>query len=505
MFRLILRRVVAQSPWAERRWNVPLLAGAAWVVAVFAASHVFYYTRGIRFDVSTIPYFDQLLDPVLLRTRLLESVWNMHSQPPLFNLLTGVSLKLQPDSPEQLLRPVFLAAGLYTALCAYLLAVRLRLSPAVGALLATLVVVSPAFVLHEHWYFYPHLNVAWLLGGLAWLAQSRGRPGPEMALAAAHWAGLCLTRSLFHPLFFALMAVLVVARVAPGARPKAGLCFLLPGLLLGGWCAKNEALFGFFGTSSWGSRNVSHAVEELLGPNRVNAEARLGHLSPAIGVGPFESGERNVSAFGLTPRTTGIVALDEVNKQVASWHSVSYNHWSYPATSRFYASDARDLMKTYPRAYLAALRRVSLPNFLRPVDANGFLSPNREAIAELVKAFDAVDGSRSIDLVIVFGLALAIVASLSAATTNTERVVLSAALFCIAWVSVVGVAGELGENNRFRYKILWLSWIIASAGYSAAIRAAVSFWRNRALARRKEHHFADRPAGSTPGNFGPCL
>jgi len=504
MFRFTVRRIAAPSPWPGQRWDVPLLAGAAWVVAAFAASHAFYYARGIRFDVSTIPYFDQLLDPVLLRTRLLESVWHMHSQPPLFNLLTGVALKLRPESPAQLLRPVFLAAGLYTALCAYLLAVRLRLSPPVGALLATLVVASPAFVLHEHWYFYPHLNVAWLLGGLAWLAQSRGRPGPELAIAAAHWAGLCLTRSLFHPLFFALMAAVVVARAAPGVRRKAGLCFLLPGLLLGGWCAKNEALFGFFGTSSWGSRNVSHAVEDLLGPNRVNAEARLGNLSPAIKVGPFESGERNISAFGLTPRTTGIVALDEVNKQVASWHSVSYNHWSYPESARFYASDARDLMKAYPRAYLAALLRVSLPNFLRPVDANGFLSPNREAIADFTKAFDAVDGSRNIDIVIVVGLALAVAASLGAGTRSAERVVLSAALLCIAWVTVVGVAGELGENNRFRFKILWLCWIIASAGYSFAVRAAVSFWRNRALARSKRQHYAD-PAGNASGNFGPCL
>jgi hypothetical protein len=346
-------------------------------------------------------------------------------------------------------------------------------------------VASPAFVLHEHWYFYPHLNVALLLGGFAWLAQSRARPGPEMAIAAAHWGALALTRSLFHPLFFALIVMLVATRVAPGARQKTVLCCLLPGLLLGGWCAKNQAQFGFFGTSSWGSRNVSRAIEALVGPNRVRAETRLGHLSPAIGLGPWESGERNIAVFGLAPRTTGIPALDEVKKQVPSWHSTSYNHWSYPESARFYGSDARVLMQTYPVAYLRGLRDSSLPNFLRPVNDNYYLSPNRDVIAESVKAFDTVDGSLKVDLVILFGLALALAACLGAATPNTERVVLSAALFAIAWVFVVGVAGELGENNRFRYKTLWLSWIVATAGYSAAIRAAGSFCHEFFLNRRQ--------------------
>ena len=468
------------------------MSGGALVLVAFAVSRAYYHTRGLRFDVSTIPWYDQLLDPILLRTKLLESVWHMHSQPPLFNLLTGAALKLAPDTPEVLLQPLFLAAGLYTGLCLYLIMVRLRLPVLVGALVASLAVSSPAFVLYENWYFYPHLNVAWLLGAFAWLAQSRGRPGPEMAIAAAHWAGLSLTRSLFHPLYFALTAALVVARVAPGARRKALLCFLVPGLLLCLWCAKNQALFGFFGTSSWGSRNVSHAVQTLVGANRLHAETRLGHMSPAIDVGPFESGTRNVAVFGLKPRQTGVEVLDEVEKQVPSWHSTSYNHWSYPESARFYAADALRLIETYPVSYLRGLRTQSLPIFLRPVDQNGFLSPNREAIAKAVETFDAVDGSPAFDIAIVVGLGLAFLVSLSALSPRGERLVISAGLLTIVWVIAVGLVGELGENNRFRFKILWLSWAIAAAGYAAAARAASSFAVNVML-RRRERHAAPSP------------
>ena len=40
----------------------------------------------------------------------------------------------------------------------------------------------------------------------------------------------------------------------------------------------------------------------------------------------------------------------------------------------------------------------------------------------------------------------------------------------MAWVAAVGICGDYGENYRFRYKVLWLSWAIAAVGYGAAIR-----------------------------------
>jgi hypothetical protein len=465
--------------WSGSSWALPARWGAVIVGLAFLASRFWYHARGIRFDVSTIPYFDQLLDPILLRGRLWESLFYLHGQPPLFNLLTGVALKAAPTNPKVILLPVFLACGLYLGLCQYLIMVRLRVPVIVATLTASAIVASPACVLYENWYFYPHLNVAWLLGAVAWLAQSRGRPGGEMAISAAHLGGLSLTRSLFHPLFFGLAATLIVALVSRGARRKALACFALPGLLLFLWCAKNQVLFGFFGTSSWGSRNVSHAVETIVGANRVQAEARLGHLSPAIGVGPFESGTRNEAVFGLTHKTTGIPALDNVNKQVPSSHSVSYNHWSYPATAHFYAHDARQLIASYPRTYFRGLLKLSLPNFLLPVDQSGFFQPNRDFIATATARFDSFDHSDAAQLILAAGLALSLVAACARATARGDRMVLALAFLAFAWVTSVGLVGELGENNRFRYKVLWLAWAVAIAGHATAIRSLRGAFRSR--------------------------
>jgi hypothetical protein len=462
--------------------------GAGVVTLVFVASTCFYHSRGVRFDASPINSFDQLLDPILLRTRLWESVFYLHGQPPLYNLLTGVALKLSPDEPRLVLLPFFLACGLYTALCQYVLMLRLRVPVVVCTLVASAIVASPAFVLHEYWYFYPHLNVAWLSGALAWLAQSRGRPGREMAISAAHFAGLSLTRSLFHPLFFGLTAALVVAFSCHGVRRKALACFALPGLLLFLWCAKNQVLFGFFGTSSWASRNILNPVEQLVGRERVAKELAHGHLSPAAARRSlFESGTRNLETFRLEPKTTGIPALDNVLKQTSSFHPVSYNHWTFAATAHFYAEDARQLIMRYPKTYLHGLITQAVPKYFLPVCDDWLLWRNRRRIAELTNEFNTFETSTKVWSWLALGLSLSLCAIFPRGTSRDQRMLLAAALLAIAWVTAVGIVGELGENNRFRFKIVWLTFSVASAGYAWAIARLSSIltrlWRRYASKR----------------------
>jgi hypothetical protein len=276
---------LARRCWRFGRRNVQVVhaLSAALVVIGFCVSRYWYRSRGVSLDVSPIAYFDQLIDPSLLKTRLWESLFYLSGQPPLYNVLTACALKLSPAAPALILGPVFFVCGLYIGLSLYVILIRLRVPAPLAAVVAVAIVSAPTFVLYENWYFYPHLNVTWLVGGMAWLASSRGRPGPAMAIAAGHFAGLVLTRSLFHPMFLLLTALVTALCVAPGQRRRALACFALPAVLVFGWCAKNQALFGFFGTSSWASRNVSRSVETLLGTARVQREKRRGVLSPAAG------------------------------------------------------------------------------------------------------------------------------------------------------------------------------------------------------------------------------
>ncbi len=82
------------APTAQRSSPWPLVA----VVAVFLLSRVGYYVAGVRFDASSLPWFWQYIDPVLLKTDLGQSLWYLHSQPPAFNLFLGIVLNLFPGS-----------------------------------------------------------------------------------------------------------------------------------------------------------------------------------------------------------------------------------------------------------------------------------------------------------------------------------------------------------------------------------------------------------------------
>jgi hypothetical protein len=487
---------IARRCWRLGLRNVHVVRalGAALVVVGFCASRYWYRSRGVSLDVSPIAFFDQLIDPGLLKARFWESIFYLSGQPPLYNALTALALKLSPGAPALVLGPVFFACGLYIGLALYVIMLRLRVPALLAAAVAVVIVATPTFVLYESWYFYPHLNVAWLVGGVAWLAASRGRPGPAMAVAAAHFGGLVLTRSLFHPLFLVLMALVTASCVAPGHRRRALVCFVLPAALVIGWCGKNQALFGFFGTSAWASRNISRSVETLLGPRRVERERARGLLSAGAGREAFVMGDAVVATFGLPARTTGVPLLDQVSKPTASFHPFNYNHWAYPATAPFYAHDVKVLLAAYPATYLRGLWNVSLPNFFRAVDDDfWFFRRNRGAIPAEAAAFDAFELSPLSRALFGLGLLLAVLSACASGTPRATRIVLLPSLLAILWVSTAGLVGEIGENNRFRYKVLWLIWALAVAGYAAgaswvANAVAASRWRRRA---------AGSPAGSS--------
>ncbi|HYQ04124.1 MAG TPA: discoidin domain-containing protein [Polyangiaceae bacterium] len=456
----------AQGRTQRDRYRICQKIGGLIVFFAFALSRYFYYARGVRFDTSTIGSASQLLDRVLLRSQLGESLLYLHAQPPLYNLLTGLALKLAPNEPDRLLWPVFLLAGVYSALCLYLLLTRWLVPPLLAGFLVGLLAASPAFVLYENWYFYPHLDVAWLLGSVVWLASSEGRPGFRLTVSAAHLVGLSLTRSLFHPLFYVLAAVLTVALVAPGERRRAALNFAVPGSLLAAWCLKNLLIFGFLGTSSWAARNFAGTTSDLLGATRIEMEVARGALSPAGALQAFESPSTNIRVFGLVDRHTGVAALDQEHKTHS--RSLNYNHWSIPATAHYYAADNRRLIAAYPVTFLRGLINDSAPLFFSAVDADKFVAGNRSRIANLAAYADSVDQSLISRWLV--GLGLLFAAACTPIIARGSRTSWALAFLSIAWVVAVGIAGDHGENYRFRYKVLWLGWGLAAAGYANAIR-----------------------------------
>ena len=75
-----------QETAGRRFWHSPYF----WILSIFAISRAAYYAAGVRFDITPLDKFFQIADPLLLRTRLFETLLYLHTQPPGFNLMIGV-------------------------------------------------------------------------------------------------------------------------------------------------------------------------------------------------------------------------------------------------------------------------------------------------------------------------------------------------------------------------------------------------------------------------------
>ena len=70
-----------------------------YIVIVFIVSRTIYLFIGVRYEVEL--GLCQYIDPLLLRNNLFQSIYYLHSQPPLFNLFIGLILKLFPEPAEK--------------------------------------------------------------------------------------------------------------------------------------------------------------------------------------------------------------------------------------------------------------------------------------------------------------------------------------------------------------------------------------------------------------------
>ncbi|MCA9418671.1 MAG: hypothetical protein KC917_20520, partial [Candidatus Omnitrophica bacterium] len=66
----------------------------ALLVCGFLLSRLWFWIQGLTFNDSCLYWFYQYLDVDLLENDLFASLWRLHAQPPLLNLLAGIGLKM---------------------------------------------------------------------------------------------------------------------------------------------------------------------------------------------------------------------------------------------------------------------------------------------------------------------------------------------------------------------------------------------------------------------------
>lgn len=464
----------------------------AMLVGLYLLSRLVLHVSGVRFDLRPLATSWHILDPVWLRDDLLRNAFYMPGQPPLYNLMLGLVMKLTRD--EQLLGQLF--RGLYGAMslltCLLLFGLLRGLAiPRWLALGATgLFMLSPALMLYEH---IPYYSVPVLLLLTACSALFRraidGGFYPLLALFLT-MATLVCTRSLFQVHWYlALTALCLLLR----PKRRRAICTAAAGplLVILALYTKNGVVTGHFATSSWlGLSMVKLTVHALPHPVREQLVAR-GSLSPlALRDTTYDPPEALAPYFARTPRT-GIPVLDQPKK---STDHTNYSHLAYVAVSADALRDSLYVVRHYPGVYLRSVGEAFVM-FMRPASDYPYVHPNRDLIepwgrvyARLLAGqprypvapqFALEPGTVGYGVLvgylacIGFGLYVALRGRLR--ERSSEDASLLFMWLNIGYVSLVGNAFEIGENQRFRFSLhpLMITCLamLAHRLYQAAMRA----------------------------------
>jgi hypothetical protein len=327
-----------------------------------------YLQHGFAFDV--LPYQWQLLDLEALRLHPLQSLNTLHSQPPLLNVLLAVALIFPSGIGEALLHVIFLGA---TAAMIALVFHFLRcfgygsVSSGIGA---TLFGVLPQVLLYEHWFFYPHLEAALLLGAMYFSSRYVSSPATSAFIGLA----ICLVmlgllRALFHLGW--IVVVLAAIWIAGGALRRgvrwrdAGIGVAAASLILALY-AKNYSQFGSFSPSSWPGMNMANIMLPLLPDDRTNHPDIVADFKERVARGEFSETTRRLTeedgpwkgwaktAIDCDGSPNMPAALCAVRKKDGG--DLNYNHYSIVRYSRELGADALSALPHYWRLYL---RRVA--------------------------------------------------------------------------------------------------------------------------------------------------
>lgn len=444
----------------------PLLG--VWII--FIVSRVFYDQAGIRFTGDTYLGYWQFIDPVLLRTDLWRSVFYLHSQPPLINLLTGIVLQIFPADSTEIFHILYFIAGMMLGTSIYFLGVSLHFPNWLSAMAAAWFIVSPGTVLYEHWLMYAYpLTMMLTLAGICLYQFIVTKKIFWGLLFFALLSAISLTWSLFHLIWMlGFGAILLI--VFP-ERKKIVFAALIPMLLVTAWYAKNFLIVGEFSASSWAGMNLSKVATFRISEKERTGMVKAGELSKFALILPF----RNPSAYlKLLPDTplTGIPVLDEPDTSLGGRN---HHHLVYVEASKYYLRDALYIIRVRPDSYLRSIGQAVYIYFHSPSDFE-LIGDNRKYIQTFdlwwnrifygqwqtdetsVERNSTISGEH-------IGWGIVIVFLINAAGSVNflwkkrsqlaapETMLVFFMAYNIFFVTLVGNLMDIGENNRFRFTV----------------------------------------------------
>ena len=478
---------------ARRRVATFARSGPGIVTGIWAVSRVAAYIAGVGFDSRLLPIAQHLLDVDLLRHDPFTSILYLHSQPPLFNVVTAVFLQL----PHSLVTPglslAWHASGLLTALVTYRVMVRVGIRTWLAVVVVGLFVLSPTAILFESWFFYSQLQmllVALVLLGAARFAEHR-RVADGLLLTGA-FAALVLLRSLYPVWLMVAFVALVWLLLRLDVRKVLAVA-AVPLVVALAWNVKNEVIFGRFGSSSWQGMSLWRVALAGVPGEEITALHRQGEIDALSKLPSF--GGPSLYRGAVTSDHYGVAATDRLFKHngavnfnaalylkvsdrfqhdalTALWHDgihgiaraevAAYALWNQSGDSYLYRNpDFRAL-----GAYGSWFDRVVLLHY----QGSSYSDPLRFALNSPTRLHHSllVEILESVSPTVLALQLLAVVGGVIGWRRGRAKrdvvmvTVVATTLLVFVWTMVVSNLAEFGENARFRTEI-WPAIIVPAA------------------------------------------
>jgi hypothetical protein len=455
------------------------------VAAAFVVSRAVLVALGVRYDISLMPWYWELLDVRLLQHHLAQSLWYLHSQPPGFNLLVGLALKLFPHHVAGAFHVLFLVLGLASALALEVVLERLGFRPWLSVALAVLISCAPFWLVYENWLYNEYIVMTLLL--LAAFALTQFTRAWRVRWGVAFFAilaAIVYTRSSFQIVWMALVVACLCAINRDTWRIilKAAAVPLLVVVLL---YAKNAVMFGSATTSSWIGMDLARITLWVAPESEKQRLVGEGKLSRVALVDPF-SPLPDYKGLVRPPGRTGIPVLDRAAK---SNGAVNLDNREYLELSRIYLRQVLRFIRYDPEGYARGIGKAA-GKLSVPATDYSYVYPQRDRIRIWDQIFNGIVYWRTPWLHrIGFGLVLMYVVTtlwglvLFVRLARRGKASAAAATTIFVWATcvyllLVGSLTDFGENERIHVPIDPLVLVLAALVVRDVVR---TLRRRRAL------------------------
>jgi hypothetical protein len=334
---------------------------------------------GIRLDYDALFRNWQYLDVHTLRYNLLNGIWYDHTQPPVFNLLLGLILKLAGSYARLVFVLLLKGISLINALLLLSILKRTVRYAILPLIIALLYLLSPASIIFENELFYTTfislllLISCFFLTNLKETINWRNAAGFFLPLVV-----ICMTRSLYHLVWLIGVAGMLLFYY----RKKGGgwillTCSLASVLLVGSWYVKNYFVFNSFSASTWMgmnlARNVFHDAE-------IPDSSNIASIEPFSKISTYKN---FLSGFDET-KYAGLNDLDLL-QEMKNDSFINEKNVGYMVVSKKYMEASKLQIRTHPLAYLKNILQSAII-FFAPATRYSVI----ESEARKIKYYDLV-------------------------------------------------------------------------------------------------------------------